>query len=53
MRVEHHRLQDSGVWALDDLTMPEELLRLPGVGCEIPLAEIYERVVFPGRGARP
>ena len=50
MRVEHHRLQDSGIWALDDLTTPEEILSLPGVGCEVPLAEVYERVRFP-RGA--
>ena len=53
MRVEHHRLQDSGIWALDDLTTPEMSLSLPSVGCEVPLAEIYERVTFTGRGVGP
>jgi Uma2 family endonuclease len=52
MRVEHHYLRDDGKWDLDDLTTPEQVLRLASVGCEVPLVEIYERVVFPERGAR-
>ncbi len=47
MRVEHHHLQDNGVWAYADHGEPDEVLRLASVGCELPLAEIYERVVFP------
>ena len=53
MRVEHHRLQDSGVWAYDDLREPTSLLRLASVDCALPLAEIYERVTLPGAGAAP
>ena len=47
MRVEHHRLRDDGVWDYEDLGDPDELLRLTSVGCELPLAEIYERVKLP------
>ena len=47
MRVEHHRLRDDGVWDYEDLADPDERLRLTGVGCELPLAEIYERVKLP------
>ena len=52
MRVEHHYLRDDGKWDLDDLTRPEEVLRLISVGCEVPLAEIYERVTFPAGSGR-
>ena len=52
MRVEHHWLREDGVWVYDDLVEPGEVLRLPGVGCELPLAEIYKRVAFPGAGGR-
>ena len=51
MRVEHHYLRDDGKWDLDDLSTPGEALRLVSVGCEVPLAEIYERVTLPGAGA--
>ena len=47
MRVEHHRLRDDGVWNYEDLGDPDELLRLTSVECELPLAEIYERVKLP------
>ena len=47
MRVEHHRLRDDGVWDYEDLGEPDELLRLTSVECELPLAEIYERVKLP------
>ena len=52
MRVEHHRLQDNGVWAYDDHQEPDSALVLASVGCELPPAEIYERVTFPGTGGR-
>jgi Uma2 family endonuclease len=51
-RVEHHRLQDSGVLAYDDYIDANEVLRLASVGCELPLTEIYERVTFPGASGR-
>lgn len=46
MRVEHHRLQDNGVWACEEHNHPEHILHLPSLACELPLAEIYERVTF-------
>ena len=50
MRVEHHYLRDDGKWDLDDLSRPADVLCLASVGCEVPLAEIYERVTLPGAG---
>ena len=47
MRVEHHRLRDDGVWVSDDLGETDEELQLASVDCELPLAEIYERVKLP------
>ena len=47
MRVEHHWLQPSGVWKSEEHDRPAHVLRLASVDCEIPLAEIYERIVFP------
>ncbi len=51
-RVEHHRLREDGVWVYDDLGEDDEVLRLASVGCEVPLAEIYERVTFRSPGGR-
>ena len=49
MRVEHHRLRENGVWVYDDLG-EGNVLRLASLGCELPLAEIYERVTLPAAG---
>ena len=49
MRVEHHRLRKDGVWVYDDLGVGN-VLRLASIGCELPLAEIYERVTLPNAG---
>lgn len=46
MRVEHHHLLDSGVWAYEDYNHPDCILKLASVGCELPLGEIFERVTF-------
>ena len=47
MRVEHHWLQPSGVWKSEEHDRPAHVLRLAGVDCEVPLAEIYEKVDLP------
>jgi Uma2 family endonuclease len=50
MRVEHYVRQDDGSWKFKEYHRPEERLPLAGVACELPLAEIYERVSFPEPG---
>jgi Uma2 family endonuclease len=52
-RVEHHRLQDSGVWAYDDHREATSVLHLASVDCALPLSEIYERVTLPATGVAP
>ena len=47
MRVEHHWLQPSGVWQPEEHNRPAHVLRLTSVDCEVPLAEIYERIDSP------
>ncbi len=40
--IEHYRLQPNGGWLLETVEGAGATLRLESVGCEIPLAEIYE-----------
>lgn len=49
MRVEHYTRQPKQAWNYRVLVQPDDLLRLASVDCEIPLAEIYEKVDFPPR----
>ena len=51
MRVEQHIRQPSGVWTRREWNGPEGILSLASLDCELPLAEIYERVTFPGSGS--
>ena len=51
MRVEHYLRQPEGTWNYQVFVQPADLLRLASVGCKIPLAEIYDKVTFPERGA--
>ena len=48
-RVEHHRLREDGIWDYDDLG-DGCVLRLASIDCDLPLAEIYERVTLPVAG---
>jgi Uma2 family endonuclease len=50
-RIEHHHRQEDGRWALHTLEGLEAHLRLPSIACTVPLAEVYERIVFPARAA--
>jgi Uma2 family endonuclease len=34
-------------WVLTSASRPEDIVRLEGIGCEIPVGELYEKVVFP------
>ena len=47
MRVEHYTRQPDNRWLLTALDQPGQVLKLPSLECELPLAEIYERVTFP------
>ena len=44
--VEHYTRQANGLWKLAELVGLEAILRLPSLGCELPLSEIYERIEF-------
>jgi Uma2 family endonuclease len=43
--VEHYSRQPEGAWQLREATGLDDRLILPSIGCELPLAELYERVV--------
>ena len=47
MRVEHHALQSGGVWKLTEYRQPTDAVPLIGLGCELPLVEIYDKLTFP------
>lgn len=47
VRVEHYRHQEGIFWTLvGEYTRREDVISLPDMGIEIPLAEIYRRVTF-------
>jgi Uma2 family endonuclease len=46
MHVEHYTRQSGDEWMLHDVTAPEVTIRIPSIGCELSLAEVYERVQF-------
>jgi Uma2 family endonuclease len=46
-RVEHwHRLLD-GAWRFDTLQGLDVTLHLPSIVCQVPLLDVYDRIVFP------
>lgn len=51
--VEHYARQTDNQWVLTELRGLEAVLRLPSIGCELPLAEVYERVEFVPDPAMP
>jgi Uma2 family endonuclease len=48
IRIEHHAIQFNGVWTCTEYEDRTNVLRLPSLDCEVPLDEIYDKVVFPG-----
>ena len=44
--VEHYARTPDDKWVLTELRGPASVLRLPSIGCELPLPVIYERVEF-------
>lgn len=47
-RIEHFSRQADGRWLLIEVNDLQADLALDSIGCALPLAEIYERVVFEG-----
>lgn len=45
-RVEHYLRQDGNQWLLTVLEGLDSTVPLPSIQCELPLAEIYDKVVF-------
>ena len=52
-RVEQFLRQPDGGWNLRITTDPTAFVNLTSIGCEIPFAEIYERVEFPVADVTP
>ncbi len=50
MSVERFTRQADGEWTFKACDQPDEQLVLASVGCVIPLAEIYDQIVFPEPG---
>jgi len=50
-RVEVFRRQPSGDWLFSKSVGLESAIRFDSVACSIPLAEIYNKLTFPGAGA--
>src|SRR5207248_212348 len=46
MHVEHYLREDGG-WLLTETSEPEGVVKLPSISCEVPLAEVYRKIVFP------
>jgi Uma2 family endonuclease len=44
--LEHFAREDGG-WLLTAVTDPTSTLRLPAIGCTVPVAEVYRRVALP------
>lgn len=47
--IDHYHRQDDGSWALRTSEGLEASLHLATIGCTVPLAEVYARLVFPAR----
>lgn len=45
--IEHYARQGNDRWLLTNLRGLDAVLRLPSIGCELPLSEVYARVEFP------
>src|SRR5215510_13636992 len=45
--IDHYRRQEDGTWALRALEGLQAHMHLETIGCTVPLADVYERIVFP------
>ena len=44
--IDHYQRTTTGQWELETLEDLDAHLHLPGINCSVPLAEVYERIVF-------
>lgn len=51
--VEHYTRQNEETWTLTEWSSLSDVLRLPSLGCDLPLTVIYERIEFPQAVDRP
>ena len=47
-RIERFSLQPDGTWSKSEVSGLDSTLALDTINCRIPLAEVYERISFPG-----
>ena len=52
-QVEQYVRQPDGAWLFREYQSPDDTLRFPSLGCEIPLSEIYYLVEMAGAGQTP
>jgi Uma2 family endonuclease len=45
--IDHYHREDDALWMLRTLEGMEARLHLEDIGCVVPLADVYERIVFP------
>jgi Uma2 family endonuclease len=45
--IDHYHRGDDALWTLQTLEGLEARLHLEGISCTVPLADVYERIVFP------
>ncbi len=45
-RIEHYRRQEKDQWLLSETTRLEDSIALPSIGCQLLLADVYEKVTF-------
>ncbi len=50
-RVEHFSRRPDGTWSHAEASGADATLVIDSVNCRLPLADVYERVTFPGRQA--
>jgi len=46
MHVEHYKCQPDGRWLLAEFDQPTDVFHLASIGCDLVLADVYEKVLF-------
>jgi Uma2 family endonuclease len=49
--TDHYHRQEDGTWVLRPLEGLQAHMHLETIGCTVPLADVYERIVFPSTPA--